>query len=406
MDTIHQTVNELASAFEEFKSVNDDRLNSLEKTGKVDALTEQKLSRLNVEMDRTYNRLNKLQLSFKRPDLDLNGHEGPASFLEQERKSAFFHYVRKGDETKLNQLEAKSLNTATDTDGGFLIPQVISARIGRELKDLSPIRALASMISISSSAVELLVDKESAEVGWVAETEERKEPASPNLAKIRIPVHELYAKPRATQKLLDDACINIEEWLANRIATKMAQVENQAFLRGNGMNKPRGILDYPTVKRADLAWGRMEHMVTGANGAFTDDDPADVLIEAIYAMKAEYQRGAVWLMSPSAHAAVRRLKDKNGLYLWQPGLGIEPVPTLLGHKVVIIEDMPVLNSTSASNSIVFANLKEGYQIVDRMGTRVLRDPFSAKPYVEFYTTKRVGGDVINFDAFKVIKFGA
>ena len=298
------------------------------------------------------------------------------------------------------------MNTGVDTDGGYLIPQVIATRISHELRDLCPIRALASVISISSSAVELLVDRESPEVGWVAETEERPETKAPNLAKIRIPVHELYAKPRATQKLLDDACINVEEWLASRIAGKMAQVENQAFLRGDGNNKPKGFLAYETVKRADLEWGKIEHVMTGKDGAFMDQDPADVLIDAIYAMKSEYQRGAVWLMSASAHASIRRLKDKNGLYVWQPGLSLETGPTLLGHKVVIIDDMPVLNPGDVSDSIVFANLKEGYQIVDRMGTRVLRDPFSAKPYVEFYTTKRVGGDVINFDAFKVIKFAA
>lgn len=186
----------------------------------------------------------------------------------------------------------------------------------------------------------------------------------------------------------------------------MAQVENQAFLRGDGKNKPRGFLNYPTVKRENLEWGKIEHVLTGKDGAFSERDPADILIEAIYAMKSEYQRGAVWLMSASAHASVRRLKDKNGLYLWQPGISLDTGPTLMGHKVVIIDDMPVLNPGEASDSIVFANLKEGYQIVDRMGTRVLRDPFSAKPYVEFYTTKRVGGDVINFDAFKVIKFAA
>ena len=402
METVRDAVNELSCAFEEFKSVNDARLHSLEKTGKVDNLIEQKLSRLNAEVDRTYDQLNKLQLSFKRPAFE--DSEGSLSFAEQERKSAFFHYIRKGDESRLSQFETKSLSTGSDPDGGYFIPQIVSDRIGRELADLSPIRALASVMTISSSAVDLLVDKDKAEVGWVAEAGDRVETASPKLGKIRIPVHELYAKPRATQKLLDDARVNVEEWLSNRISTKMAQVENKAFLDGNGENKPKGFLAYETVVRGGLEWGKIEHLITGKKGAFAEANPEDILIEAIHAMKAEYQKGAVWLMSPSAHAAARKLKDKNGLYLWHPGLGTEPISTLLGYKVVIVDDMPSLTADTASNSIVFANMKEGYQIVDHTGTRILRDPFTAKPYVEFYTTKRVGGDVMNFNAFKVIKF--
>jgi HK97 family phage major capsid protein len=203
---------------------------------------------------------------------------------------------------------------------------------------------------------------------------------------------------------LDDARVNVEEWLSNRISTKMAQVENKAFLDGNGENKPKGFLAYETVVRGGLEWGKIEHLITGKKGAFAEANPEDILVEAIHAMKAEYQKGAVWLMSPSAHAAARKLKDKNGLYLWHPGLGTEPISTLLGYKVVIVDDMPSLTADTASNSIVFANMKEGYQIVDHTGTRILRDPFTATPYVEFYTTKRVGGDVMNFNAFKVIKF--
>jgi HK97 family phage major capsid protein len=179
METVRDAVNELSCAFEEFKSVNDARLHSLEKTGKVDNLIEQKLSRLNAEVDRTYDQLNKLQLSFKRPAFE--DSEGSLSFAEQERKSAFFHYIRKGDESRLSQFETKSLSTGSDPDGGYFIPQIVSDRIGRELADLSPIRALASVMTISSSAVDLLVDKDKAEVGWVAEAGDRVETASPKL---------------------------------------------------------------------------------------------------------------------------------------------------------------------------------------------------------------------------------
>jgi HK97 family phage major capsid protein len=404
METIRDAINELAHTFEEFKVTNDERLDRLEKSGKVDILTEQKLSHLNAEIDRTYNQLNKIQLSFKRPSFETD--ESMLSYTEQERKSAFSHYIRKGDESKLCQLERKALSVGSDPDGGYLVPQIVSDRIGRELADLCPIRALASIITISSSAVDLLIDKDKAEVGWASEVEERQETRTSNLAKIHIPVHEMYAKPRATQKLLDDARVNIEEWLSNRISTKMAQVENKAFLEGDGNNKPRGFMHYPTARRQNLEWGRIEHLTTGRRGQFAEQNPEDILVDTIHAMKAEYQKDAVWLMSPSVHAIIRKFKDRNGQYLWNAGLGSDPMPTLLGYKVVILEDMPSLIPDVATHGIVFANLKEGYQIVDRAGTRVLRDPFSAKPYVEFYTTKRVGGEVINFDAFKFIKFDA
>ncbi len=150
----------------------------------------------------------------------------------------------------------------------------------------------------------------------------------------------------------------------------------------------------------------MEEIKTGADGALTDKDPADVFIDTLNAMKAEYQKGAVWLMSRTAQGILRKLKDKNGQYLWQPGLGTDVVPTLMGYKVIVCEDMPALISGTASKSVLFGNFKEGYQIVDRTDTRVLRDPYSAKPYVEFYTAKRVGGAVCKSEAIKVINFSA
>ena len=402
METVHEAINDLAGAFEEFKSTNDHRLNMIENKGNVDSLIDHKLSRLNSEMDRAYDRLNKLQLSTQRPLL--GEAERASSFEQQEHKTAFLHYIRKGDETKLYQLEQKALTTGSDAEGGYLVPHTVSDRIGQEMGQLSPIRSLASIMTISTSALELLVDRDKPEVGWVAETAERPETAAPKMAKLSIPVHELYAKPRATQKLLDDSRINIEEWLVGRIASKMAQVENQAFVNGDGTNKPKGFMTYPTVALGNLEAGKIEHILTGTEGAFGENQPGDILFDAINAMKVEYLKDAVWLMSRSTLSAARKLKSAEGQYLWQPSLSEELSQTLLGYKVIVLEDLPPLVQGTASKSIVFANLKEGYQIVDRAGTQVLRDPFSAKPYVEFYTTKRVGGDVIDTHAFKIIKF--
>lgn len=348
-------------------------------------------------------RLRHLEIASKRPAFE---RLDPLSGTETDQKKALLSYVRQGDTKLLERAETKSLTSGVEADGGYLIPQVVSDRIGRDLQELSPIRAISSVITISASAIELLLDKEGAEVGWVSETAERKETKTPDLMKLRISVHELYAKPRATQKLLDDARVDVESWLAGRIATKLAQVENHAFIHGNGDNKPKDFLHYDTVDRAQWEWGKLEHLKTGKEGAFADDHAADILIETMNALKPEYQKGAVWVMSRSAHAMARKLKDQNHQYLWQPGLADEITPTLLGYPVVLAEDMPALVAGTASKSIVFGNFKEGYQIVDRAGIRILRDPFSSKPYVEFYTTKRVGGDVINFEALKVISFAA
>mgnify|MGYP001065883101 CR=1 FL=1 len=348
-------------------------------------------------------RLHHLELAHKRPAFENNG-----GFLQAEtaQKKALLNYVRQGEAKHLESMEIKNLTTGVEADGGYLIPQVIADRIGRDLEDLSPIRAISSVITISASAIELLLDKEGAEVGWVTEIAERPETKTPTLMKLRIPVHELYAKPRATQKLLDDARVDVESWLAGRIATKLSQVENHAFIQGDGDNKPKGFLTYETKDRATWEWGKLEHIKTGKDGAFSDQNAADILIETMNALKPEYQKGAVWLMSRSAHAMVRKLKDQNHHYLWQPGLADDVSPTLLGYPVVLAEDMPSLVAGTPSKSIVFGNFREGYQIVDRAGMRILRDPFSSKPYVEFYTTKRVGGDVINFEALKVIFFAA
>ena len=402
MERIRHYIDELAQSFEQFKSVNNERLSSLEKTGHGDSLIDQKLNRLNERIENTYDHLNKLQLSLKRPELaDLDSYP---SFADQEQKSAFLNYVRKGDASKLFQMEEKALNTVSGEDGGYLIPQVFYDRIGRELADLSPIRALAHVITISSSGLDLLIDKDSGTVGWSGEQGDREETEGPQLRKIQIPAHELYAKNRATQKLLDDARINIEEWLSRHVSFKMARAENKAFLYGDGQKMPKGLMTYPTADRSDAENGKIQHILTGEVGNFSPDNPGDVLIEAMNAMKPEFQRDAVWLMSRSVHAAVRKLKDRNGNYMWFPGLGPDATPTLLGYKVVIIEDMPSLTPKKSCNGLVFGNLKEGYMIVDRAGIHVLRDPYTAKPYVEFYMTKRVGGDVINCDAFKMIRF--
>lgn len=347
-------------------------------------------------------KLENLNILLQRPGLDQNSDHSTGE--DAAYKKAFTSYIRKGDGQDMPFTLTKSLHTGDDAEGGYLIPQLIEHKITQQIEAVSPLRRLSSIMTISTSAVEMLVDRNStAEAGWAAETAERAETAPPKLTKIHIPVHELYARPRATQKLLDDSIIDVENWLASRIALRMTQLENVAFLKGDGNNKPKGILNYPTCNHDDWQWGRFEHIMTEAEGTFGNKG-ADVLIDTISALKAEYLKGSTWLMSRSAQAAVQKLKDSTGHYLWQPGLGGDATPTLLGYPVEIAEEMPELIAEKASKSIIFGNFREAYQIVDRAGSHVLRDPYSAKPYVEFYTVKRVGGDVINFEALKIVNF--
>jgi HK97 family phage major capsid protein len=366
----------------------------------VDELTRE-FSTFKANYETRMKKLENIDILLKRPSFD-QGTEN-TSLEDHSYKNAFSAYLRKGDDYALQNMVTKALHTAENAEGGYLVPQIIEEKIMRRVEQASPLRRLASIMTISTSAVEVLIDRNTvAEAGWAAEADDRDETATPQLTKIRIPVHELYARPRATQKLLEDSMIDVESWLAARIAARMMQLENLAFLNGDGINKPKGILNYPTCHKHEWEWGKFEHIITGVAGGFAEENGADILIETVNALKAEYLKGSVWLMSRSAHATVKKLKDSHGHYLWQPSMNGEATPTLLGYPIEIAEEMPELIAGTPSKSIIFGNFKEAYQIVDRAGSSILRDPYSAKPYVEFYTVKRVGGDVVNFEALKII----
>ncbi|MBA4749555.1 MAG: phage major capsid protein [Alphaproteobacteria bacterium] len=378
MDKVVSSVQELTKSFESFKQAQQARVTQLEKRF----------------------------LSGARPGLSWEAEAG-ASEETVAHKQAFQAYLRKGDDKALLSLSCtKSLSAGSDVDGGYLVPQVLSENLRRDLQGLSSIRQLASVMTVSASAVEILLSQTGEEAGWVSETADRAETGTPKLVKKRIAVNELYARPRATQKLLEDSLIDVEAWLSQKIARRMAQLENAAFINGDGQQKPKGFLAYASALKADLGADTFEHMKTGADGAFADENGADVLMRTMEALDPQYAKEAVWVMSASAHGAIRRLKDQNGQFLWNPALSQGAPETLLGYPVVIVEGMPELVSGTASTSIVFGNFKEAYQIVDRAGTYVLRDPYSAKPYVEFYTVRRVGGDVLNFNALKMVRFQA
>jgi len=316
--------------------------------------------------------------------------------------SDFNDYIRKGRDDFLK----KSLSDKDESCGGCFIPQEVALRIGEKLRLLSPIRAIARVMTISTNSVDLLAESQAADAGWVARNDdERVETDTPEVRKIKIPVHEVYAKPIISQRLLDDSQIDMEEWLTTKISEKFAILENWAFINGDGDSKPQGFLKVESEDKTRRSFGKLQHFYSGAAGKFADDDHAvDTLIDVVCSLKPIYAKRAKWIMSRSALSHIRKLRNHDGEYLWQPSL-VEATPaTLLGYPVIIDDDMPALEAGTESTAIAFGDFYAGYQIVDRQGLRILRDPYSSKPYVEFYATKRTGGGVVDYEAIKLLKF--
>lgn len=420
-------IDALHAGFEEFKKANDERLAQIEKKGSADVVTEEKLRKIEADLDKAQRIADDAVLASKRQSRVVTDEHGNTVDLDRKAqdwasmnarrrgtvvgsfgaadmdgyKAAFDTFIRKGEEV-MGVEERKALSVGADPDGGYVVNPDLSGRIVTKVFESSPMRAYAAVQVISSDALEGLFDLNEASSGWVGETDSRAETNTPQLGKWRIPAHELYAKPKATQKLLDDASINMEAWLASKVAEKFARDEANAFVVGNGVNKPRGFLTYGSGTTLP---GTIEQFPSGVNGALAaTPDGGDVLINALYGLKQQYRANATWFMNRASTRLVRKAKDSNGSYIWVPGIAAGQPASLLGYPVAAFEDMP--DPATNSLSIAVGDMREAYQIVDRLGIRTLRDPYSAKPYVEFYTTKRVGGDVVNFEAIKLVKLGS
>ncbi|WP_420959900.1 phage major capsid protein [Brucella sp. IR073] len=390
---------EFMSAFDEFKKANDERLGAIEKRMSPDVLTVEKVERINRSLEEQKQALDQMLLKQSRPAL--GGGVSPAASLEH--KNAFDSYVRRGDEQALRGIEAKAHSYHSDADGGYLVPAELEAEIGRRLAKLSPIRSIASVRQVSGAVLKKPFSVSGPAVGWVGETDPRPETTTAMLAELQFPTMELYAMPAATASLLDDAAVDVEQWISSEVETAFAEQEGAAFISGNGNSKPRGLLDYPTIAEAQWQWGRLGHIITGVAGGLPADDASDVLIDLVYALKSGYRQNASWVMNRKTQSALRKLKDRDGNYLWQPPAAVGANASLMGFRLVEAEDMPDIAANATP--IAFGDFARGYLVVDRTGVRVLRDPYSHKPYVLFYTTKRVGGGVQDFDAIKLLKVG-
>ncbi len=421
-DDVKSIVDGLGTAFEEFKKANDQRIAEIESKAGEDPVLVEKLSKMDEFIGDTQKRLEEAETVLARKakfkaDYGDEYAEKAAQFGAQMAKargipdagnfgsedlkayrSGFAEWMRKGDlieaETK------KALSVGSDPDGGYTVEPDTSGRIVQKVYETSPVRQVAAVQVIGTDSLEGLYDLDEASAEWVEETQTRADTDTPKLGQWRIPVHELSAKPSITQKLLDDSMINIEGWLADKVADRFARSENTAFVTGDGVGKPRGFLTYPDGTNLP---GQIEQFASGVAGGFdATGDGGDVLMDLIYGTKQQYRSAARWMMPRSVTGEVRKLKDADGRYLWQPGIAAGQPAQLLGYPVLEFEDMPEL--ADGSLSMAFGNMGEAYQVVDRIGIRVLRDPYTNKPRVLYYTTKRTGGAVVNFEALKIVRF--
>ncbi|MEO0772894.1 MAG: phage major capsid protein [Pseudomonadota bacterium] len=321
---------------------------------------------------------------------------------EAPHQKAFDAYLRSGDDDALRglDLEGKALSTAVAGDGGYLVDPQTSETIHGVLNSTASIRAIANVVQVEATSYDVLIDHTELGHGWANETSSVTETGTPTIDRITIPLHELSALPKASQRLLDDSAFDIETWLAARIGDKFARAEADAFVNGDGVDKPVGFLTHPTVDNDSWAWDSIGYVPTGVDGDFSG---GDAIIDLVYALGAQYRANGTFVMNSKTAGAVRKLKDGDGRFLWSDGLAAGEPARLLGYPVLIAEDMP--DVASDANAIAFGDFSAGYTVAERPDLRVLRDPFSAKPHVLFYATKRVGGDVSDFAAIKLLKFG-
>jgi HK97 family phage major capsid protein len=361
-DSLESAFADFMHAFDAFKEGNDERLSQLERRS-ADVVTTEKVDRLNRVLDETRRVVDELALKAARPHLGGPVSQDPRSGAALQHKAAF---------------------------------------VNRGVRNVSPIRAVAQVRRVSGSVYKKPFAVTGAESGWIAETAARPETDTPTLAELAFPTMELYAMPAATSALLDDSAVDIDEWIADEVRLSFAEQEGTAFVTGDGTAKPKGFLDYPKVANAAWSWGSIGYIATGTAGAFPATDPGDKLIDLVYAVKSGYRANGTFVLNRATQAVIRKMKDGDGTYLWQPAAKAGEASTLAGFPVAESEDMPDI--AADSYAVAFGDFRRGYLIVDRAGVRILRDPYSSKPYVLFYTTKRVGGGVQDFDAVKLLRF--
>ncbi|MGB4829150.1 MAG: phage major capsid protein [Paracoccaceae bacterium] len=341
--------------------------------------------------------LDRKTMTYSRPALST------AMELDAPHKKAFNAYLRTGDDDGLRglTLEGKAMSTAVAADGGYLVDPQTADSIRSMLVSTSSLRAAANVVQVDAVSFDVLIDRSEVGSGWATEVAAQSETASPTIERISIKLHELSAMPKASQRLLDDSAFDVEGWLATKIATRFIRAEAGAFINGDGVDKPKGILLPAKVANASWTWGNLGYIPTGAAADFSTTNASDCIVNLVYALGADYRSNATFLMNSKTAGAVRKMKDADGRFMWGDSLQAGEPARLMGYPVLICEDMPDVGTNTYP--IAFGDFVSGYTIAERPDLRILRDPFSAKPHVLFYASKRVGGDVTDFAAIKLLK---
>jgi len=403
---VKTVVENVQKAFEAFKAQNDKEIAEL-KRGQSDVVTKEHTERINNEISTLEKEMKELNARMAVSSVR-RGDDSELTAEEHAYASAWQAWFATGDgHRELQNLAIKAgMTSDSKPDGGYLVPTTVETAISRVASVRSVMRQIARVVSVSTKSYTKLHNLGGAGSGWVAEKAARPETSTPRLSEIEIPTHELYANPAASQTLLDDASVDIGGWLAEEVNIEFAAQEGDAFFNGDGVVKPRGFLSEPTVANASYAWGKLGFIVSGVAAALSDSthNGSDALIDLIHSLKPAYRTNARFLMNDKTVATVRKLKDKDENYLWQPGIQLGAPSQLLGYSIAEDDNAPDVGA--GKFPISFGDWQSGYTIADRIGVRVLRDPFTAKPYVLFYTTKRVGGKVTNFEAIKLLKVSA
>jgi len=400
MAELKETIETIGKAFEAFKADNDKRIKELE-SGKSDPILSEKIDKINADL----NQLSALKKQLEAIETAVaiaqfpGGGSSEANKAKSEHNAAFNKFFRKGVEGGLRDLEIQAgLSTLSDPDGGFLVPEEMETTIDRIATTVSVMRQLATVRTIGTDTYKKLVNIGGATSGWVGEKGARTETSTPSLVEIAINTKELYANPAATQTLLDDARVDIAAWLGDEVSIEFNEQEGTTFITGNGVEQPKGIGAYTMIANSSYAWGKVGYIFGGHASLLNN---VDKLFDLQHALKPVYRNGATFLMNDSTLLKLRQFKDGEGNYLWRPGLMENAPDTLLGKPIAY--DDNVASIGASTYPIFFGNFKRAYLIIDRFGIRVLRDPYTSKPYVMFYTTKRVGGGIINFEAIKAFK---
>ena len=409
---VEAAVEQLNCQFAEFKQAQEEQMAHIARHGGPDGVLTEKIEKLNeaigdsISLKEMNERLAALE---KKANRLRRGDEKESTPEQIEHREAFQAYFKRGGhehEQKLGELQQKAMSVGVDADGGYAVPEELDREIEQMLLEVSPMRGICMVKRVGSSDYKKLVNLHGTASGWVGETASRPGTATSQFAEVVPPIGEIYANPAATQQMLDDAFFNVESFIADEVVLEFAEQEGAAFISGNGTNRPKGFLDETIVATGDdtRAFGSLQYFPTGGAGAFAGTDPHGVLIDTVYGIKAGFRGNARWLANRRTLAEIRKMKDGDGNLLWQPGLAQGQPQMLLGYPITEAEDMPDIAANS--HALAFGDFMRGYMIVDRFGTRTLRDPYTNKPYIHFYTTKRVGGKIINSDAIKVVKFAA